>query len=291
MSTNDKKTKTVSLFTFIFVILAVIGIMSAGFYIFYSYKMEEMKKDNKNDSEISRENEINQETVEDNYIFLYDGCEIEKKVGLQRVPAYMEANEDNKSKYEINYYTYDKDGEVSEVKGIFKPDTAYQGYGYVDNVKKVASSIKYEVMPRTNSELKEYEDIEAFNEFKGISDVNIETVDLDGDGNHEFIVSLNNFSSKDDYDIENSEAFSQIILFDSNYKNIGTLVTWNNVTEENNEGAYVNLKNVIYADIDNDGIMEIIIEVPEYEGGSISIYKYDEGKIEGEVDYKVDLTP
>ena len=288
MGTKEKK---VSLSTFIIVILLVIISMSAGFYCFHKYEIENLKREKNDENQIASENIDTENAKDDSYIFLYDGYEIEKKVGLQKMPVYMEATDDNKSKYEINYYTYDKEGELSEVKGIFKSDEAYEGYGYISNLKKVASSLKYEVMPRTPSILNDYENIEAFNEFKGISDVKVEAIDLDGDENLEYIVSLNNFSSKEEYEIEESEAFSQIILYDSNYKAIGNLVTWNNVTEENDKNNYISLDNIMYADIDNDGIMEIIIEVLEYESGLISVYKYDEGKIDGEVDYKVDINP
>ena len=291
MKTKDKKEATVTLSTFLTIIILTITIMTIGFYFFFSYKMEEVNKNKKeSNTDVSEGQESNQSN-DDNFIFLFDGCEIEKKVGLQRSPAYIEATEDNISKYEINYYAYDKSGEMSEVKGVFEKDKAYEGYGLVNNTKKVASSLKYDVMPRKATKIDDYNEIKEFSEFNGISNVNVEAIDLDGDETLEYIVSLNNFSSKEDYDIGNSEAFSQIILYDSNYKSLGTLVTWKNTTEEDEKSSYVSLENITYADIDNDGIMEIIVEVPEYEGGSISVYKYDEGKVEGELEYQVDTNP
>ena len=108
MKTKDKKEATVTLSTFLTIIILTITIMTIGFYFFFSYKMEEVNKNKKeSNTDVSEGQESNQSN-DDNFIFLFDGCEIEKKVGLQRSPAYIEATEDNISKYEINYYAYDK---------------------------------------------------------------------------------------------------------------------------------------------------------------------------------------
>ena len=46
-----------------------------------------------------------------------------------------------------------------------------------------------------------------------------------------------------------------------------------------------------YVDIDNDGIMEILIRILEWEGGRVSIYKYKNDKVEGENNYEIDIHP
>ena len=51
------------------------------------------------------------------------------------------------------------------------------------------------------------------------------------------------------------------------------------------------LENVIYLDIDNDNNMEILIELPAYDASILSILKYSDGDIQGNVDYKVNLEP
>jgi len=295
MGKNERK--AVSLSTFICIIFLVIAIMLIGFYFFYQYKTDEIKKKNDAMPKASSENEnkVNDSELldqdDDSYIMLYDGCTIEKKTGIQSIPAYMEATDENKSKYEITYYTYDKNGTSEEIKGKFKEDEAYEGYGYVSNVKKIATSLKYDVMPRKYEDVKSWQKIEAFKEFLDVSDVKVESIDLDGDEKTEYIVVLNNFTSKDNYDIEKSEAFTQILLFDSEYNKVASLVSWNNETEENNKDSYVTADNITYADINNDGVMEILIELPEYEGGALATYEYNEGSILGNTNYQVDVSP
>ena len=65
-----------------------------------------------------------------------------------------------------------------------------------------------------------------------------------------------------------------------------------NKIEENK--IFLSLDKVEYFDIDNDGIMEIIIEVPTYEqqgGANLSILKYNKGKLEGETNIQASLLP
>ena len=85
------------------------------------------------------------------------------------------------------------------------------------------------------------------------------------------------------------------MLFDYNYKKIADLVTlengfWANIKEEARK-IFLHLDNVEYIDIDNDGNMEIIIEVPTYDGTKISILKYSNNKVEGETNLKASVLP
>ena len=45
-----------------------------------------------------------------------------------------------------------------------------------------------------------------------------------------------------------------------------------------------------YIDLDNDGIMEILIKVPQYEGSQLSILKYNKGKIDGKTNLEVNVS-
>ena len=92
------------------------------------------------------------------------------------------------------------------------------------------------------------------------------------------------------YDIEFNRGLNFLILA---YKKIADLVTlengfWANIKEENQK-VFLSLDNVEYIDIDNDGIMEIIIQVPTYEIMEISIVKYSNNKIEGKTNVKASL--
>lgn len=125
------------------------------------------------------------------------------------------------------------------------------------------------------------------------SSVDINEIDLDGDGKNEYLVCyIVNYAEGEIGDGE-PQASSGIMLFDNNYKKIDDLVIlengfWANIKEENYK-VFLSLDDVDYIDIDNDGIMEIIIRVPTYEITEISIVKYSNNKIEGETNVKANL--
>ena len=127
------------------------------------------------------------------------------------------------------------------------------------------------------------------------SSVDINEIDLDGDGKSEYIVCYTvNYEKGQIGDVE-PQASSGIMLFDFNYKKIADLVTlengfWGNFKEESYK-RFLSLEEVEYIDIDNDGKMEIIIEVPTYEGIQISILKYSNNKVEGKTDLQASLLP
>ena len=52
---------------------------------------------------------------------------------------------------------------------------------------------------------------------------------------------------------------------------------------------FLSLNDVEYLDLDDDGIMEILIKIPSYEGNKLSILKYNKGKIEGNVNLEVNV--
>ena len=80
------------------------------------------------------------------------------------------------------------------------------------------------------------------------------------------------------------------MLYDSKFDKIANLVTFaDNFMDE--EFVYIDLDMIEFFDIDNDGIMEVIIEIPAYEGSRIGIWKYNNNKVEGETDIKADLNP
>ena len=98
-----------------------------------------------------------------------------------------------------------------------------------------------------------------------------------------------------------------MMLFDSEYNKISDLVTLQNgfvgnslelyrsgkleAIELEDVRSYVDLDTTEYIDIDNDGIMEIIVEIPVYEGEKISVLKYDNGKLMGETNVQASVNP
>lgn len=241
-------------------------------------------------TKLYNENENKDNNSNENYIVLYNGWEIENKIGAQ-YENYMRITDNNKNKYDITYYNYEKDKSNGAKKGKFGKTNIYDGYSYVENVNKIAISKQYNAIPRTSKKLKELP--KQLEDMLDYSEVNIEQVDLEGDGKLEYIASAQKFTKAGDYEgVTSNEAYSEIILFDSKFNKIATLASWeNNNIEEDSKEQYLQLEDVIYVDIDNDNNMEILLNLPSYDSSVLSIYKYNNNKIDGEIDYKVNIEP
>lgn len=94
------------------------------------------------------------------------------------------------------------------------------------------------------------------------------------------------------YDVgeEEIEVSSSILLLDNNFKKIADLVT---LTDDYIDGinVFLTINEVRCVDIDEDGIMEIIMEIPIWEGRKISIIKYNGNKLEGEINIEAGIRP
>lgn len=215
------------------------------------------------------------------YFILYKGYEIKKETGVQFLTE-MEITEKAEEKYNITYYNYENGGYFGKINGNVEP--VYDEYFIVDKVKKIAISEEYDAIPR------KFEDVDDFpNEFfdDGYTDIYAQSIDLDRDGKNEYIV---NYILDED-----GKASSKIVLYDYNFEKIAELVNlengfWANIIQENYK-VFVTLDDIEYIDIDNDGIMEIIVDIPVYEGYEISILKYNNGTIEGTTDIEATVLP
>ena len=118
--------------------------------------------------------------------------------------------------------------------------------------------------------------------------------DLDGDGKEEHIVSWRVSYKKGEIGDGKPQESSGMSLYDSNYKKVADLAElkngfWGNSVENNQEESalkeyrkYLDLDKNEYIDIDNDGIMEILVRIPTYEGTVVSVVKYNKGTYSGE---------
>ena len=231
-----------------------------------------------------------QETKGNNYIVLYNGYEIDKKVGIQDISD-IRKNAQTEKKYNITYYNYEDGKKGKTNKG--KLEETYENYGQVENVEKIAISKDYNAIPRKFKEIKNLPD--KLYELADYSDVDIHSIDLNGDGKTEYIVGCKVDYEKGDIGDGEPEAYSTIMLFDSKYNKIADLVTlengfWGNIKDEDSK-VFVTLDDIEYIDIDQDGNMEIIIDVPTYEGTKISILKYNGNTVEGKINYKASVLP
>ena len=88
--------------------------------------------------------------------------------------------------------------------------------------------------------------------------------------------------------------YSKIALMDSTGTKVSDLAyieksKWESVTTEE---YHLSLSNVEVIDVDNDGIMEILVEIPRYEGdSSVSLLKYKNGELFGDTNIECSLLP
>lgn len=278
----EKKEIRISLSTLLFIILfflIIIVIMGTTIY-----------KLNKNRS-IEEDNSTEIQTPIDNSIILYNGYEIEPKVGVQD-PTDMKNSDEAKRMYNVTYYNYENGKYEGTTKGEFGEET-YDGYSLVDNVKKIAMTKEYNAIPRSYTRIKELP--KELIDMADCTSVDIDSIDLDNDGKEEKVVCYTVSYSKGQIGDGEPQATSGMMLFDSNYRKIADLATledgfWAGFKEEDRK-MFFSLDETEYIDIDNDNIMEIIINVPVYEGIRISILKYSNGIIEGETGLKASVMP
>ncbi len=227
----------------------------------------------------------NRKVMNENLIVLYNGLILDTtKMDLVEL-KYIDNTSDNKDKYVITYYNYENFAYENSTLGkltepIFDNLVAIQGVG------KIAISENYSAIPKdikiintlpaavleNNSKLSE------FNLVKTIM------VDLDLNGTDEYITILNNKTT----------GYSKISLYDTTGELVQDLAyieksKWNQTTHAE---YYLNLENVNILDVDNDGVMEILVEIPRYEGEpAVSILKYKNNELIGKTNIECSLLP
>ena len=266
----------------------------------------------KNSVSNSVEQPVTNSVAQDNYFIVYNGREIQKEVGVKQTSD-METSENNKKKYNTIYYNYENGQYKGETKGIFGKEETYEGQSIVSNVSKIAISKKYNAIPRNITKMKVIPEelkkekmypLQVLHPSTGESvsvnfeDLKVKSVDLDGDNKLEYIVCWNLDIEEGEYEDSHAESSSGIILFDNTFNKISQLVSIkqefknNQDKKDKKEETFVfDIDDVECIDIDNDGKMEVLIELPSWEGFTYSLLKYDNGKIEGTVDYKASIKP
>ena len=225
-------------------------------------------------------------------IVLYSGFDITGyKPGKIYMANDMDFTDKNKEKYEIKYYSYEQGKYVGESTGVF--EETYQDVGVVAGVKAIAISKNYNAIPRKIRTLSKAPTQLQLDE--NYTKVSVLSVDLDGDGYEEKIVAHEINVKAEDAEDNEPLAISGIDLYDSSYEKIATLVKIDNgfwlddKTEDNK--FFFEAKDIEFADIDADGIIEVIVGIPFWEGCGLSIYKWNGNKLEGKTDYTPVLSP
>ena len=253
------------------------------------------KNDNESFEIIEDKEEINRLRSNED-ILLYQGEKIEKKIGKYPVTFEgMKIDKESIHNYNTIYYNYENGKYEGVSIGNFggEKTMTVEEHARVDNVKKIAFTKEHNRIPREYKIINEVpEELKNLPEY---TSVEIHSIDLDGDGKEEKLVSY-----KIDYTEEESkngemQASSYIDLYDSNYKKIANLVSledgfWAGIRDEQYK-MFISLENIEYIDVDEDNIMELVVEIPCYDMLEVNILKYKNGKIQGETDIKATLMP
>ena len=180
---------------------------------------------------------------------------------------YIDNKSQGKDMYVITYYSYNNYAFEKSSLGTLSNEL-YDGFVKVDNVGKLAISEDYNAIPR---------DVKVVNTIPAIISTNnpkvgdydtVKTIicDLDGNGEDEYILVLANKET----------GYSKISIFDSKGAKVADLASiekskWDKAT---NAEYYLSISNVQIADVDNDGVMELLIEIPHSQGEpTISLIK------------------
>lgn len=216
-------------------------------------------------------------------VVLYNGLILDTSKMDEVTLKYIDNTSDSADKYVITYYNYENYSFKDAKLGTLSTQL-YEGLVKIDNVGKVAISEDYEAIPRPVKVVNTVPTIVSDNN-PNISEYNsVKTliVDLDGNQTDEYILILANKTT----------GFSKITLVDSKGVKIGDLASIEKSKWKKDSTAeyYLNINNVEVLDIDNDGIMEIMVEIPQATGNStVSLLKYNNGVLQGKKDIECSL--
>jgi len=304
------------------ILLAIIVIITVGagaiiYYSLYKYSKQEIISNNDTSQEVSTVADIintaidtstdneenttdtpqtstnvtvttgeadNRKVLNESIIVLYDGLILDaESMGLKEL-KYIDNSSNNKDKYVITYYNYENYGFKNSTLGTLSSQVV-DGLVKIDNVGKVSISEKYEAIPQ---EIQVVNSIPAVVLDNNSSFANYDTkktiiTDLDGNGTNEYIVILSNKTTGE----------SKIVLVESTGFIKATLATmdksgWDSIATD---GYYLSYSNLEVLDIDNDGVMEILIELPTTSvvPTQVSLLKYKNGELSGTTDISCSL--
>lgn len=225
----------------------------------------------------------NRKSLNQELVVLYNGLLLDTTKMDEVTLKYVDNTSDNADKYVITYNNYENYAFSESRLGTLSTQI-YDGLVKIENVGKIAISEDYEAIPRQikvvntipSVVLEKNAKIAEFDKVKTL------IVDLDGNQTDEYILVLANKTT----------GFSKITLIDSNGTKVADLASieksqWK---KDAKSEFYLNLNNVEIIDLDNDGIMEIAIEIPHAVGNpTVSLLKYKNGELLGKKDIKCSL--
>lgn len=236
-----------------------------------------------NTSSVVSTDENTKKLMNESLVVLYNGLILDTSKMDEVSLKYLDSKKDESEKYIITYYSYENYSYRESKLGTFSQQL-YDGLVKIDNVGKIAISEDYEAIPRDVKVVNTVPTIVSENNAK-ISDydsVKTLIVDLDGNASEEYILILANKTT----------GFSKITLIDSKGAKVADLASiekskWK---KDANAEYYLSYTNVEVIDIDNDGIMEIVVEIPHATGDpTVSLVKYNNGILTGKTGIECSL--
>ena len=221
--------------------------------------------------------------MNESLVVLYNGLILDTSIMDEVTLKYIDSKKQESDKYIITYYSYENYSFKDSKLGVFSSQL-YDGLVKIDSVGKIAISEDYNAIPRAVKVVNTVPVIVSENN-KDVSNYDsIKTliVDLDGNGADEYILILANKTT----------GFSKITLIDSKGNKVADLASiekskWK---KDSNNEYYLSLNNVEIIDVDNDGIMEIVIEIPHATGDpTVSLLKYNNGILTGKKNIECSL--
>lgn len=222
-------------------------------------------------------------TMNEELVVLYNGLILDTTQMDEVTLKYIDNTNDQADKYVITYYNYENYSYKDAKLGVLS-SPLYEGLVKIDNVGKIAISEDYEAIPRSIKVVNTIPTIVSDNNKKVSEYDTVKTliVDLDGNQTEEYILVLANKTT----------GFSKIVLIDSKGTKIADLASieksqWK---KDSTAGYYLTISNIDIIDVDNDGIMEVLIEIPHATGNpTVSLLKFRGGELLGKQDIKCSL--
>lgn len=221
--------------------------------------------------------------MNESLVVLYNGLVLDTSKMDEVTLQYIDSKKDESEKYIITYYSYENYSFKESKLGIFSTQL-YEGLVKMDNVGKIAISEDYDAIPRNVKVVNTIPTIVSDNN-PNVSDYDsIKTliIDLDGNGVEEYILVLANKTT----------GYSKITLVDSKGTKVADLASIEKSKWKKDSGVeyYLSISNVETIDVDNDGIMEIVIEIPHATGDpTVSLLKYNNGVLSGKTGIECSL--
>ena len=220
------------------------------------------------------------QVLNEELVVLYNGLILDTSKMDEVTLQYIDSTSSEKDKYVITYYSYENYS-FKEAKLGTLSNKIVGNLIKIDNVGKIAISEDYDAIPRSVKVINTIPDV-ITDDMKNYDAVKTIIVDLDGNGAEEYILTLANKST----------GYSKIVLYDSKGNKVNDLASiekskWK---KDANTEYYLSISNIEVVDVDNDGIMEIIVEIPHGTGDStVSLLKYNNGKLSGKTGIECSL--